>query len=265
MKKILGALLMLSMAIGGTVLAPNTTKNVQAATTIQSNRWYEGMTDGEKSRVYTYKMQGSGYFYYQVITDTDGYYYEDEYVANNTHFVYASMTQNYKKYDSSPAIWNTDGGYVSEKYSFKAGEKVTIKINDIEYRKSHYKLKVTFVKRKNFEKEKNNSRSKANKIKKGITYTGLVMNDDVDWFVFKAPKTKKYKIKAVKVSDTIYSSWVDTYKGYSKKKSVSISGGDGWRTAYSGKLKKGQKIYIKISGSYGRNNGSDEMYKITVR
>ena len=53
MKKILGVLLMLSMAIGGTVIATNTTKDVQAATTIQSNRWYEGMTDGYDEQVYT--------------------------------------------------------------------------------------------------------------------------------------------------------------------------------------------------------------------
>ena len=260
MKKILGALLMLSMAIGGTVVAPNTTKDVQAATTIQSNRWYEGMTDEENAQEYTYKMQAGGYFYYQVITDTDGYYYEDHYVKNDIHFVYASMTKNYKTYDSSPSIWNTDDGYVSGKYSFKAGENVTIKIKDISYRKSHYKLKVTFVKRKNFEKENNNSRSKANKIKKGITYTGLSMSDNDDWFVFKATKTKKYKIKVVYTTEPKWWARAESYVGYTKKDVETFYGGEGWKTIYSGKLKKGKKIYIKMS-----NCGWSNIYKLRVK
>ena len=101
MKKILGVLLMLSMAIGGTVIATNTTKDVQAATTIQSNRWYEGMTDGYDEQVYTYKVQGPGYFYYQVVPDQAGHYYDGEFYDTTSHYVQTSMIKNYKSYENN--------------------------------------------------------------------------------------------------------------------------------------------------------------------
>lgn len=259
MKKILGALLMLSMAIGGTAIATNTTKDVQAATTIKSNKWYQGMTDGEKAKVYTYKMQGSGYFYYELVADEDGYYYYGNYQANDSYFVNTSMSQNYKQYENTNT-WSTSGGFVSSNYAFKAGDNVKIKVYDIKGRQAHYRLKVTFVKTKNFEKENNNSRSKANTIKKGVTYTGLAMKDDTDWFVFKAPKTKKYKIRAVCTNEKGCYQSVDIYKGYKRMKSLYMYSGDGWNTLFSGKLKKGEKVYVKISGG-----GDDEMYKIKAQ
>ena len=45
----------------------------------------------------------------------------------------------------------------------------------------------TFTIKLPIEKENNNSKAQANKLKKGITYTGIVMEGDTDWFVFKAP------------------------------------------------------------------------------
>ena len=261
MKKIISALLMLSMLITGITITPNTTKNVQAATTIKSNKWYTGMTDGDNAKVYTYKMQSSGYFYYQVIVDEDGYYYEDEYRKNSTGtYVYTSMIKNYKTYENEEYARYSDGGFKSSKYSFKTGDKITIKVFDARYYKTHYKVKVTFVKRKNFEKENNNSKSKANNLKKGVTYTGLAMKDDVDWFVFKAPKTKKYKIKAVSTNENSCYEYVDVYKGHKKLNDTLISSGYGWKTVFSGKLKKGQKIHVKIY-----NGGYDEMYKIKAQ
>ena len=266
MKKILGALLILSMAIGGTVVAPNTIKDVQAAITIQSNRWYEGMTDGKNDQVYTYKMQGSGYFYYQVIPDEPGFYYQNgEFCHAEGQWIETSMIKNYKAYVNESSAYYLDGGYKSLKYSFKAGDTVTIKVKDSESDwRTHYKLKVTFVKCKNFEKENNNSKAQANKLKKGITYTGIVMEGDTDWFVFKAPKTKKYKIKGVNV-DGSYSGDnfdVQAYKGYKRINYTLIGGGEGWKNIYSGKLKKGQKVYIKIkiSDDYYRT-----MYKLKIK
>lgn len=265
MKKIIGALLMLSMAIGGTIFATSTTKDVQAATMIQSNRWYEGMTDGSNAQVYTYKMQGSGYFYYQVVPDAGGYYNKDEYYQDNTYYIYTSMVKNYKLYEKEQRAEYSAGGFRSSNYTFKAGDNVTIKVYDLDGYKTHYKIKVTFVKVKNFEKENNNSRSKANKLKKGVTYTGLATSDDADWFVFKAPKTKKYKIKAVLTSQTLWGIDTNVYRGYKSKGYAMLTEGAGWKTAYSGKLKKGQKIYIKLNNSGLYANASSRMYKIKVQ
>lgn len=260
MKKIISALLMLSMAIGGITFTAKT-KDVQAATTIQSNRWYEGMTDGTNDQVYTYKMQASGYFYYKVIPSEGGYYYRDQYYESNSDsWVNTSMVKNYKVYVNNRRSYQSDGGYESPNYSFKAGDTVTIKVTDSAYYKTHYKIKVFFIKKKNFEKENNNSRSKANSLKKGVTYTGLAMDSDTDWYVFKAPKTKKYKIKAVCTNEGYCHQIVELYKGYKKKNTVYTYAGDGWKTVFSGKLKKGQKVYVKIY--YG---GDDEMYKIRVK
>lgn len=262
MKKVLGALLMLSMAIGGTVVAQNTTKDVQAATTIQSNRWYEGMTDGTNDQVYTYKMQGSGYFYYQVIPDQAGYYDDGKFVENSYfHYIKTSMIKNYKSYVNGHSSYYSDGGYESPNYSFKKGDNVTIKICDrYNEEKTHYKLKVTFVKYKNFEKENNDTRGRANKLKKGVTYTGLAMDEDTDWYVFKATKTKKYKIKAVCTNQGYCHQEVEAFRGYKSKGYASTYAGEGWKTVFSGKLKKGQKVYVKVS-----DGGDNEMYKLRVK
>lgn len=160
---------MLSMAIGGIVIATNTTKDVQAATRLQSNRWYEGMTDGYDEQVYTYKVQGPGYFYYQVIPDQAGHYDDGKFSACTWHYVRTSMIRNYKSYENDRYAYYSEGGFNSSNYSFKAGDIVTIKVKDNDsYYRTHYKIKVTFVKVKNFEKENNNSRSKANTLKKEL-------------------------------------------------------------------------------------------------
>lgn len=119
---------------------------------------------------------------------------------------------------------------------------------------------MTFVKCKNFEKENNDTRGRANKLKKGVTYTGLAMDGDTDWYVFKAPKTKKYKIKAVCTNQGSCHQDVEAFRGYKSKGYVCTYAGDGWKTVFSGKLKKGQKVYVKVS-----DGGDDEMYKIRVK
>lgn len=265
MKKVLGALLMLSMAIGGTVVAPNTTKDVQAATTIQSNRWYEGTVDSDNDQIYTYKMQNSGYFYYELVADEDGYYYKNGSYEYGSYYVITSMIKNYKLYVNNRYVSNHIGSFQSPIYAFKAGDNITIKLekNDgfggFGY-KYHYRLKVTFVKVKNFEKENNDTRGRANKLKKGVTYTGLAMDGDTDWYVFKATKTKKYKIKAVCTNQDYCHQEVEAFRGYKSKGYASTYAGEGWKTVFSGKLKKGQKVYVKVS-----DGGDDEMYKLRVK
>lgn len=262
MKKTLGIVLILSMLACGDKLFLHKIKDVQAMTNIRSNQWYEEMTDGRNDQIYTYKMQGSGYFYYQVIPDTGGYYYDDKYEKSTNYYISTTMTKNDKVYVDDQYSYYSKGGYKSVRYAFKVGDKIKIKVCDSNGYKTHYKIKITFKKMKNFENEGNDSKSKANVIKKGVTYTGLAMEDDIDWFVFKAPKTKKYKIKSVCINEGMasYSHAVESYKGYKQNKFLHVISGRGWETVFSGKLKKGQKVYVKIS-----DGGDDEMYKLRVK
>ena len=67
-------------------------------------------------------------------------------------------------------------------------------------------------------------------IKKGKVYTGLLIEDDDDWFVFKAPKTKKYKIKVVSTNRDSRNEYVDVYKGSSYREYYNLYTNEGWKT-----------------------------------
>lgn len=123
---------------------------------------------------------------------------------------------------------------------------------------------VTIRKPKNFEKENNNTKSKANKIKDGKNYTGLLMKSDTDYFVFTAPKTKTYKINAVVTSNN-GDLHAQVMKGKKVLKTTSARYGEGYVNLYKGKLKKGQKIYIKIYDINSFFYSKSALYQIKVK
>ena len=112
---------------------------------------------------------------------------------------------------------------------------------------------------KNFESENNNSKKTADKLSINKTYTGLMMDGDTDYWVFTAPKTGKYKFSVAEVNEGYHNTFY-AYKGSKKVESVYIGGGDGYKTLYKAKLKKGQKIYVKLT-----DGANGEMYKIKVK
>ncbi len=230
-----------------------------AATKIDSGKWYFGCTDGTTDQTYTYNMQESGYFYYQVIPYEDKYIFEGEEVSDDTYKIYTSMVSKYKTYIDDAHVYHEDGGYTSPKFSFRKGQKITFNVTDAKDYKTKFKIKVVFKKVKNFEKEPNNTKRKATKIKAKKSYTGFVMDGEEDWFVFKVPKTKRYTVSTVSLTDN-YREDIEIYVGYKKVNSTVMYGGEGWKKVYTAKLKKGQKIFIKIS-----HGGEDEMYKVKVR
>ncbi|MGN1329561.1 MAG: hypothetical protein ACI4V4_07665 [Eubacterium sp.] len=211
---------------------------------------------------FTYTVPAGGYFYYKVIPQ---YYrsWDDEgkvYEYDNFYLPETKLTYQYKDYVKSTYIRYGEN-WKSGSLSFPKGTKVTISLTDNvrNNEESSYGLIVYFKKTSNFEIESNNSKKKATKLTAGKTFTGICMDDDTDWWVFTANKTGTYKISATEVSEGFYNS-LQAYKGSKKVGECTIRSGEGYKTVFKGKLKKGQKIYVHIT-----NGANDEMYKIKVK
>ncbi len=87
------------------------------------------------------------------------------------------------------------------------------------------------------------------------------MKDDTDYFIFKAPSSGKYKVNAVITQpETDHHLSNSVNKGTTLVSSKLIYAGEGWKNISDGyvALKKGQKLYIKIT------DGGYEFYKIKV-
>ena len=165
MKKTMNKLLLLGLiAICFILFAPG--KNVDAASVIIPGQWVSGMTNGTNKNIYTYKMQSSGYFYYQILLDQDYYYHSGERTQSSSFWVYTDMDSNYKSYIDKDRAHYSDGIYTSPKYSFKAGQNVNISVYDADNYGTPYKIRVIFKKMKNFEKENNNIKKGAHKLKR---------------------------------------------------------------------------------------------------
>ncbi|MCR5343216.1 MAG: hypothetical protein K6E70_07640 [Butyrivibrio sp.] len=151
-------------------------------------------------------------------------------------------------------IWVGDGTAISPEYAYPAGKDCTFRINSLyEDYKYTFKIKIENVKYSNFEKEGNNFANAATKLKKNKTTDGILNKGDTDWYVFKAPKTGKYKFSIVD-ADTKDGGWVHcaAYKSKTKEdygKSHTVWQGNGWYKINTLKLKKGKKYYLKITSS----------------
>ena len=235
----------------------------QAATQIKENQTVEVVFQRNTSlkQTFTYTMPEGGFFYYKIVPkykivyDIDGIpHYDTEMYLPET-----KLTYNYKEYGKSSVFYGSN--WCSPSYCFKKGAVVTISLEDYtdSSTESYYDLTVYFKKTKNFESENNNSKKTADKLTLNKTYTGLSMDGDTDYWAFTAPKAGKYKISATEVNEGFHNT-VYAYKGSKKVGSAWINSGDGYKTVYKGKLKKGQKIYFKIT-----DGADNEMYKIKVK
>lgn len=249
----------------------------QAADTISSGqsvdvvfRWDNSYTSDKVTKEFKYTMPANGYFYYKI---TPKYcrelyygengkdyteYYETDFSLSNT-----SLTQNYKRYIDCNYI-DYGENYQSPKLAFKKGSTISITLTeDFTYNKdfeSCYMLSVYFVKVNNFETENNNSKKTASKLALKKTYTGNLVNDDVDYWVFKAPKTGTYKVSAISTEELEGYYYFRAYKGSKDYGGYYMRTGEGYNTVFKGKLKKGQKLYIKV---HDGKNGF--MYKLKVK
>ncbi|MGN0312048.1 MAG: hypothetical protein ACI4CC_04660 [Lachnospiraceae bacterium] len=223
---------------------------------------YELCLIGGTTDTYTYEVPDNGYFYIEV---TPTYYTKEdgETVNSTSWWLPFRISANYKEYENVNCH-RSDGTYTSKMYSFAPGTKVQLEFssNTSGYL-WYYNVSIYQVKETRFETENNNSKNKSDSISEGKYYNALMMKDDTDWFVFKAPKTGKYKVYLVNTDTNSGRSWMGTtvYNGSSKiLASANIYSGDGVKRVCTVKLKKGQKLYIKNSNPYG-----NFLYKIKVK
>ena len=112
-----------------------------------------------------------------------------------------------------------------------------------------YKLKADVVKTDKWEVESNDSFSKANKLK-GTMSANILNENDVDYFTFNAGKTSKYKL-SLNTGDNVSGEYkVEIFAGNKNEPKVNkVTKTD---KNFTFKAKKGQKIWVKISGVSGR-------------
>lgn len=260
MKKILSVFMSVIMALSCMVFAIP----AEASTELQNGKTIEVMFSQSTfgTQTFTYTMPSGGYFYYKVTPKYGIDYNEDGIGTYATDFyteLQTKLSYNYKDYNNDTIFYGSN--WKSPSYAFKKGAKVTINLTQwvLSSSEAYYDVTVYFKKVKNFESENNNSKKTADKLSLNKTYTGLMMDGDTDYWVFTAPKAGKYKFSVVEVNEGFDNTFY-AYKGSKKVNSVYIGGGDGYKTLYKGKLKKGQKIYVKLT-----DGSNDEKYKIKVK
>ncbi|MDE6625761.1 MAG: hypothetical protein K2K56_05275 [Lachnospiraceae bacterium] len=268
-KRILSCMLM-TMCLAVTLCISVNVLEVHAeTTTLKAGKTYSlSFAKGTTPHV-NYVMPSKGYFYYEV---TPTYCTVNGERVNSTFYFNVNMSVNNKILEKDYFIYNGECEK-SVKFAFKKGTVVDLSIVDEadtimeENVVIHYDIKITAVTPKNFEKENNNNKKSANTIKKGKTYTGLIMQNDQDYYVFKAPKTGKYKIQitvssAEKDVDSLYA---EVLKGTKRLGRIDTRYGDGFKTVYNGKLKKGAKLYVKVYGEPPITFSGDLLYKLRVK
>ncbi len=230
------------------------------------NQEVKGSFTGNDSNTYNFKAPGKGYFHIEVYFE--GGVHENGRTVTGTNVTFKTqMKSEYKNYWNDNWIGLSEQKAVSPNYCFRAGQPISLTLSsswsDVTF---SYKLKIVYTKDKYFEKENNGSASKATSIKKKKTYSGIITDgDDVDWFVFKAPKAGKYRFMAVNTEEkhcwTAFTPYISKYKKGISNAYVAAYSGDGWKNIITVRLKKGQKYYIKVAKGYTDNAS----YKIKVK
>jgi hypothetical protein len=248
-KKILATILTVAI-VGG--IAPARTANVANAAstvskTINSNQTIQTTTAGGDTCIFNYTMPASGYVSFTItpisaVDRTSG----DSYSYFSLSY---KLISNYIKYTSS----SVKSSESTDNYSFAKGTNLQFTVSTPSYTNYNYIYNVTinFTKCKSFESEGNGSKKKADKIKKlNTSYSGILNNrDDTDFWVFTAPKNGKYSFKVVSPFSGYFNAC--TYKGSRTLDFVYVGSGTGWRKiGQNVKLKKGQKVYVKVYSSH---------------
>ena len=213
-------------------------------------------------------VDGKTYEYSFVTPERGSFHIETELNISDTENVnYCSVGVNFTSNDTS--YWNTylnvNDKTSSLEYSLKPGQQATLKFDCILHgysadKKYDLKFKIVTNKPENCEKEGNDKASTASKIKLKKKYCGILNAEDkdVDWYVFKAPKSGKYRFYVNNTSKTGKSTSIQVY-GYKTRKKLDSRNGntviEGTKE-YKSKaisLKKGKKYYIKLEYAHPCN------------
>ena len=231
---------------------------------IKLNTTYNVKFTESEDAVLTFKAPKKGYFWAEItlISCINARNNEDVSSFNTADY---KISANYRDYDEDSGMRVGNGVCKTDEYCFKPNTKVTLRLSDGygSYDNPLWTARVN-VKTKcpsRFETEGNNSKSKADKLKLKKTFSGVRNYKDNDYWCFKAPKKGKYKFKYVCTKGEEFEiSFIKKSKVISHSYSEL---GEGWNK-FSVKLKKGQKIYLKIyRDSYWSNNYSKYKIKVT--
>ncbi len=243
---------------------------------LNTNQEYQLQMVPGGSETYTFKMPKGGYIYYEV---TLGDVVVDGEKKDEGGQIRSSISVKGKIIDQDRIGIYIGQSFESNELAFAPGETVEINLYDKDFgnyyseKDKHYDIRliVHYVKKSNFEKENNNSKKKSNSIKRNKTGYGVIMSkEDVDYYCFKAPKTGKYNITATIDNLRDYQVFqVDVLKGSKTVKSININYLEGSKKTGKISLKKGQKIYIKVSSpattNIGFGAGGSVVYKLKVK
>lgn len=254
MKKALSLLLSIVMLVS--VFAIGNT-SVYAATNIKSNKDYTitfNSRVNKRTLVYTVP-NGGGYYYFRVTAISNGLA-SFEAKANNKK-IPTTIT------DIGNGV-NTAGAY-----TYAKGTKIKLVLDedygftdDGEY--TEYKVRVVYKKSKDFERENNNSKKKANAFNLKARKTGYVFDGDQDYWVFKAPKKGKYRFYVVDASED-GAVEADAYVGNKRVGYTMAYDGEGSVSLGTTKLKKGTKVYIRVKNYSATFLYGPQRYKVFAK
>lgn len=249
--------LLAASAFGVAGYAPGDCYAVEAFTSAAKNITTYG-NDGER---YTFTVPKGGSFYIRMMmTKCD---------APDGGLEYTLEDDGYYTRESG-RVDKGDGVVTTYRYAFKPGTKVTLSLSN-QYSSLYSRsyevsslIEVVAQNPKRFEKEDNDSKGKATALPVKKSYSGIINNNDVDYWKFKAPKNGTYRVRFVNTGGKNLRGRV--LRGYKTiGDSLTSSAGDGWKTLISVKLKKGQSIYIAVSKAMFESDLGSGSYKVLVR
>ena len=191
------------------------------AKTVKANKWYSGRLNEGNKITWTMKMPTDGYIFFEGFENGE---------------MKISKTGSWWE-----ASWEGYSGYVHDSLVRK-GSSVRLVMKGSE--DFSYRVRMRVTKKAYYEKEKNNSKRWANVLKTGKTMTGELKSGDRDFYVFKAPKTRSYKLILTPLNES--GSEQVRYLASMSSKKVSSGTAAKKTVIFNGRLKKGQKIYIKL-------------------
>ena len=247
MKKTARTLILTTLIlIGLALLSPS---NVQAATKVKANKWYSGTISGGNVKQFKFKCKKSGFL---TVTGSCTDCYDSREVKEASTHVYAAAEAVEEAAEEVAVAAGEEEVYVptpepiEQSYFISKGSTYILKINGEQGKQGSYRFKINLKSAKTVESESNNSKKRATVLKFKKLAMGELYQGDKDWYVFKAPKSGKFTVSAKVLGEKSAERNIKytSYKGSKKSASGRIYGNT---VLYKGKLKKGQKIYIKIS------------------
>ena len=220
MKDLRRNVLVILLLVGILFVFPNT---VHAATSIKTNKWYSGTISGGLTKEFSLKLPKKKCYLY----------YESSFKNCRLGIILGD-----NGYEDIPNLCLTPDDYKSIRLYAEGNSGI---------KKCKYKFRIRSFKYNPFEKESNNTKKKASRLLGGKLYLGYLEGIDKDWYVFTASKSGKYRISTQLIdANSGENLRFISYKGTKKYASGKITKPS---TVFQGKLKKNQKVYVRLSPS----------------